>query len=246
MESKENYKEWLESNPKEWSQATIGKYASVPSIISKDMKELGIIHKSLFDMTKTELECAIFLIFNSPEFIKKDKIGNKMYSNGLKQFRAYIATMFETTNVDESLDAMVAQVNANQELTVTERQAIVSARVGQGKFRNQLLDKYGKCVITGVDNKKLLIASHIKPWSQSDNVERISVDNGLLLTPTYDKLFDYGLITFSDSGKLLVSSFVGKENEQRLHIPKNEKFDLYSTKQLITNMQYHSDVLFVR
>lgn len=89
------------------------------------------------------------------------------------------------------------------------------------------------------------MAGHIKPWSQSDNCERISVYNGLLLIPTYDKLFDYRLITFSKIGKLYVSSLVGEQNEKRLNIPKNEKFELCKELEFEKNMEYHRDVLFV-
>lgn len=246
MIDRHKYIEWLINNPKHWSEATIHKYESATRIISAQMHEKGTIVKGLYDMTKTELDAAILFIFNDEDFKKKDSVGNKMYSNGLKQYRSFVASTIEEMSNDDYATLLENRVLKDEEISVTERNAIVSARVGQGKFRSQLIDKYGKCVVTGVDNKKLLIASHIKPWSQCDNADRISVDNGLLLTPTYDKLFDYGLITFSESGKLLVSSFVGKENEKRLKIPTNEIFDIGNTKQLLANMQYHNDVLFVR
>ncbi|HHQ4786468.1 HNH endonuclease [Aeromonas hydrophila] len=54
-----------------------------------------------------------------------------------------------------------------------------------------------------MSNKDLLIASHIKPWSESDNAERLDGNNGLLLSPHIDKLFDRGCITFTDAGDLL-------------------------------------------
>ncbi len=73
----------------------------------------------------------------------------------------------------------------------------MKSRVGQGDFRKSLIEKYdGKCVVTGIDLTKLLIASHIKPWRISDNKERLSSENGLLLSANLDKLFDSGLITF--------------------------------------------------
>ena len=169
-----------------------------------------------------------------------------MYSNGLKQYRSFIVSTIKDFNSENAVKHIEKEIMNDICIAVTEREAIISARVGQGVFRKQLVEKYGKCIITGVDNIKLLIASHIKPWSQSNNNERISVNNGLLLTPTFDKLFDYGLITFTDKGKLLTSSFVGKENEQRLHIPTNKVFDLHVNNELISNMQYHNDVLFVR
>ncbi|MGS0748440.1 HNH endonuclease [Halpernia sp. GG3] len=76
----------------------------------------------------------------------------------------------------------------------------------------------GFCPITQVDETPLLIASHIKPWKVSDNIERINPKNGILLTPTYDKLFDRGYISFTDDKRLLVSTILSKENRQKLNL----------------------------
>ena len=90
-------------------------------------------------------------------------------------------------------------------LSETERDAVVLARIGQGRFREDLLTYWeGKCAVTGVPIAPALVASHIKPWRFSDNAERLDVFNGLLLVGTLDRLFDVGLIAFSDTGALLV------------------------------------------
>lgn len=87
----------------------------------------------------------------------------------------------------------------------TEREQITKARIGQGVFRSQLLVRYEGCVLCGLSHPELLIASHIKPWRSSTREERMDKNNGLLLCPNHDALFDRGLITFSDDGDLLVS-----------------------------------------
>lgn len=85
-------------------------------------------------------------------------------------------------------------------LSETERQALIKARVGQGYFRDELIARWGGCSVTGCDEVGVLIASHIKPWSEcSTRAERLSPDNGLLLTPNLDKLFDRKLITFEEA-----------------------------------------------
>jgi len=89
----------------------------------------------------------------------------------------------------------------------TEAERLVVQRVGQGLFRNALMDYWqGRCSVTGLAVPALLRASHIKPWAkcQSDD-ERLDVFNGLLLAPHIDALFDGGWISFSDQGDLLVS-----------------------------------------
>ena len=87
----------------------------------------------------------------------------------------------------------------------TERKGLVNSRVGQGYYRNLVIEKWeGRCALTGFDNTKLLIASHILPWSKSDDKQKLDPDNGILLSPNADALFDRHLITFnSEDGKLI-------------------------------------------
>jgi hypothetical protein len=73
--------------------------------------------------------------------------------------------------------------------------------VGQGLFKERVSRIERACRITFVDNPTHLIASHIKPWRESTNEERLHEGNGLLLTPTVDHLFDRGFISFQDSGE---------------------------------------------
>ena len=87
----------------------------------------------------------------------------------------------------------------------TQRQAIVDARVGQGQFRRALMDYWGQCAVTGLNEPLLLRASHIKPWSRSSNRERLDPNNGLLLSANLDAAFDGGLISFESAGCILIS-----------------------------------------
>jgi putative restriction endonuclease len=94
-----------------------------------------------------------------------------------------------------------------QNVEQTTKEALVNARVGQGKFRQQVLQLWQRqCCVTGSFTKDAIRASHIKPWSESTNEERLDPYNGLPLTANLDALFDAGLISFADSGELLVSS----------------------------------------
>ena len=89
----------------------------------------------------------------------------------------------------------------------TEREAIARARIGQGKFRADLMARWSsKCAVTGLSRPELLRASHIKPWSSSNNHERLDPSNGLLLAIAYDAAFDSTLITFDDEGCLLLAN----------------------------------------
>lgn len=88
----------------------------------------------------------------------------------------------------------------------TTRQALILARLGQGRWRQGLLQHWsGRCAVTGLEIARLLRASHIKPWRASDNRERLDVSNGLLLSPAYDAAFDAGLIGFDNDGSITIS-----------------------------------------
>lgn len=91
-------------------------------------------------------------------------------------------------------------------LAKTEQEQIVMSRLGQGNFRRNVIRLWGSCSITGLQNVSLLRASHIKPWKNSDNQERLTPFNGLLLIPDYDFLFDKGYITFNKGGSIIVSN----------------------------------------
>lgn len=96
----------------------------------------------------------------------------------------------------------------------TTREAIIKARIGQGQFRQSLLDVWnGRCCATGLSETRLLRASHIVPWSQSSNEERLDPFNGLLLSPAYDAAFDAHLITLGPDGSW---ENIGRLNEDEL------------------------------
>ena len=114
---------------------------------------------------------------------------------------------------------------------------LVKARRGQGRFRNNVLTIENSCRITKVDNPAHLIASHIKPWRDGSNEERIDAENGFMLTPTVDHLFDKGFISFENNGGLLISSVAHEESMKKMNIP-NQKYNVGSFS---TGQKYYLD-----
>ncbi len=100
---------------------------------------------------------------------------------------------------------MRSSIEQNPAIPETEKQQLVLSRRGQGKFRDNVSRIETHCRVTGVNRPEHLIASHCKPWRDSDNAERLDGENGLLLTPSIDHLFDRGFISFENGGELLVS-----------------------------------------
>lgn len=85
---------------------------------------------------------------------------------------------------------------------------IRQAREGQGKYREQLLEQCHFCPITMISDERLLIASHIKPWTASNDTEKTDPYNGYMLSPMIDKLFDRGFITFTENRHIVLSEFI--------------------------------------
>ncbi|MCJ1907738.1 HNH endonuclease [Planococcus ruber] len=97
----------------------------------------------------------------------------------------------------------------------------VVLRRGQRMFKNKLLQQSQKCAMCNMKDTRFLIASHIKPWRLCSNKERMDTNNGFLLCPNHDKVFDNGYISFTSEGKILISSKISKETQKLLSIDKN-------------------------
>jgi 5-methylcytosine-specific restriction protein A len=117
----------------------------------------------------------------------------------------------------------------------TERISQIKTRVGQGAYRKSVMHRWRyQCGVTGFDDPRILIASHIVPWKDASNDERLDVDNGILLSPTFDALFDKHFISFENSGKIILSSEIDYQAFQKIGITGTEKLQkIYSG-----NMQY--------
>ena len=136
-------------------------------------------------------------------FWKPDKIG------GASQFKI---TNRETVSEDRKRKL--------KKPNITERSGLVTSRVGQGYYRQQIIEEWeGKCPVTQSELLKILISSHIVPWSECNDKERLDVENGILLSPNVDSLFDKHLISFSDNGQMIISERLSGEELKKLGIP---------------------------
>ena len=109
----------------------------------------------------------------------------------------------------------------------TESKGLVTSRVGQGYYRQQIIEKWGgKCPITGIDVKSILISSHILRWSESNDEQRLDVENGILLSPLFDALFDRHLISFHDTGEIIISNILNEENVRKLGLIEDVKISI--------------------
>jgi hypothetical protein len=142
---------------------------------------------------------------------------------------------------------LAKRVEQDSRIPVTEKRQVILARRGQGEFRKSVSKIERACRITQVNRPEHLIASHCKPWRDCEsNDERLDGENGLLLTPTVDHLFDRGFISFENNGDLLVSPVVHKESLKRMGIPPDERRNVgaFSEGQR-QYLEYHRDSVFL-
>ncbi|WP_263703490.1 HNH endonuclease [Bacillus thuringiensis] len=127
-------------------------------------------------------------------------------------------------------------------LDKTEKESVVKARIGQSIFKKVLLAVEKKCKLCGVSDERFLVASHIKRWSQSDNHERLDVNNGLLLCPNHDSLFDKGYISFDNDGTILISGTLDEMTKVFLNI--NKTMNIRMNEGQWEYMEWHRENIF--
>ena len=125
-----------------------------------------------------------------------------------------------------------------------DREVVAKARTGQGLYRSLLLKKWkNMSSISDYNNVAFMVASHIKPWKNCNNQECVDPENGLLLTPNYDFLFDQGYITFDDAGNVILSSKITEEDISEFSFDKNTKIKAVSEK-MKEYLMYHRKFVF--
>lgn len=145
-------------------------------------------------------------------------------------------------NTDESI-ILDIEANADKlQILGKERETFIKARVNQSVFRERLLNKYDCCCLCKVSNPKFLIASHIKSWADSENDEKLDVDNGFLLCPNHDALFDSGYISFDENGTIMISEELGQVDAIFMNVDKNMKISLSSKNKKY--LEYHRNNIF--
>jgi predicted restriction endonuclease len=119
------------------------------------------------------------------------------------------------------------------------------ARIGQGKYRKNLLQQCPICPITLVSDDRLLIASHIKPWAKSNSQEQLDPHNGFMFTPTFDFLFDRGFMSFTNNKKTILSPFLSNMTYSKLKISNNKIIrQLVMDDKRMDYLEYHRTNIF--
>lgn len=143
---------------------------------------------------------------------------------------------------DKELFEDLKEVENEKDIESTEKQRLVSARVGQGWFREKLISLWQGCAVTKCNAITILRASHIKPWRYSTNKERLDVYNGLLLSPNLDLLFDKGYISFRENGEIIISKKIDSGNLAKLGV--SQKMEITTQINHIPYLRWHRKNIF--
>lgn len=218
--SRTNYMSWMKFLSRHYSITSDIDEATIDAIIESERRHLSTrgIYNSTRDLTN--------------------------FRSVLRKFRQFAHSDFSQVK-EKLLQAEEEKVKNDTSIPITEREAIVKARVGQGVFRRRLIEHWRGCSVTGFGLYDVLMASHIKPWRVSTNEERLSVYNGLLLTPNYDKLFDKGYISFDRRGRIIFSSFFPAEERRIIGIGEDVVLTSLETEHL-EFLKYHNNHCLMR
>ena len=222
-----NFKQWIEketpageSSAKKYSGAISGRLSKMS--INNGLSKVGLLELG------NPISVAVKLK-NLDEFIELNSTGNSMYSRALDLFMEYRSIQ------EKYIEDDISEIMLDESISNTEKENLVKTRIGQGKFRRDLINMWGCCSVTKCEEEVLLVASHIKPWRESTSDERLDKFNGLLLVATIDRAFDSGLISFNDNGEILISP--GFQYYENAGIDKKMKVKL--SERHINYMNYH-------
>lgn len=181
--------------------------------------------------------------------IKKELKDNTLFTKNctVKQ-GAYIAPIGKSlaAYIEVFLEKQLFNINSSAEADVlreTENQSLVRARLGQNIFKKNLYQIENSCRVTKTSDITFLIASHIKPWRDSSDKERLDGYNGLLLAPHIDKLFDNGYISFEDDGQLIVSPHLSEQILFEWNIKRELNVGKFKSQQKLY-LDYHRKNIF--
>jgi predicted restriction endonuclease len=136
----------------------------------------------------------------------------------------------------------VEEIVMRTDIGETQKAQIIYSRRGQGVFKANVRLVEHACRVTKVSNPKHLIASHIKPWSKSNDIEKLSGFNGLLLSPHIDHLFDKGFISFEGNGNLILSKKMDAPVLDKWRIDQGINVGDFRQEQK-EFLEYHRDVV---
>nr|WP_115095287.1 HNH endonuclease [Synechococcus sp. UW106] len=199
LDTKQQFYEWMLAEGS-LAEKSCKSYCGAISTISRWAEEEDVLTGSIYDVVDLSTYIEVKeLASGTNEFVVRNVRSRKMFSCALDWYERFLRQNSVLTKI----------VQEKEVVLTTSSLALRGSRVGQGVFRRQLNEYWeNKCSVTGyldAADESILIGSHIKPWAERSNNERLDPFNGLLLTPNLDKLFDKGYVSFAGDGSIMIS-----------------------------------------
>jgi hypothetical protein len=219
-------------------------------------QQLNSQNKTLAESTSSGVSVHFFEVFKPKEYTYQGEVvlagqpfqeDQRDINGNMRKVWIFPLRRLHGTNDNDQefileIEQLEAELGADETIEKTEKERIVKSRIGQSKFKQKLLSQSKQCALCGVNDERFLIASHIKPWSQSTNEERLDVNNGLLLCPNHDALFDKGFISFDGDGKIVISDEMSEA--VRVFMNVNPQLRVEISEQKSGYLNYHFRNLF--
>lgn len=231
----------------------------MPEHLLKLINKLGDINERLLNFEMYRVDVAPPRVYINAQseyynFMREIGLPNISYLSIMKlahgnqksyYFKVFIDYKCEINSYAYPEELDIEKAIKESSINEKKKQTLINARVGQGEYRNKLLEDCPFCPFTKVNDERMLIASHIKPWAKSDDKEKTDPKNGFMFTPTYDKLFDRGFITFDEDKTLIVSPWISPMNQKRLGIYTGKSIDtLPMCNRRETYLEYHREHIY--
>ncbi len=179
-----------------------------------------------------EFEALKQIVYALDIYQERNRIGNNMYSSAMNHYGHYL----------ELFDLNDRNIFQENRTFTSEAERLIKVRIIQNRFRKGLFELNQTCAVTGFDSTQFLIASHIKPWSISNENERLDRHNGLLLTANFDRLFDRGFISFKPDGKVIISKTLNEKERAFFKIPQQLSIKLLFRHK--NYLEFHTEEIF--
>ena len=238
MNLENEYKQCLEENTR-LSPKSITNYIGGLKTLQRDLMA-KVIEAQIFETSNISEILKYKESFDEYKDIADHRygIGKGMYQNSWKHYIDFLNALNATNNLIRDL------VEIEEDYSIkTEKKTYIEARIGQGKYKRELVDLWKCCSLSGYANISFLIGSHIKPWSKCENnFEKLDKYNGLLLTPNLDKLFDNGYISFEENGKMIVSKVLTQTDLDYLNVKRDSKIEFFEKN--LKYLKFHREEIF--
>ena len=228
-------------------QSRLKKISNLPEIIWFSIQEQNQIRGPRIYINSNDKNYKILRELSLPNLsyvsVMKLVSNSKEVIYYFKLFTNFIDS-FGTTSHPSDIKKEENALSQDKTLNESSKDQTRKARVGQGKYREELLKECPYCPITLVSDDRLLIASHIKPWIKSEQNEKIDPKNGFMFTPTIDHLFDRGFMSFDNDKKILLSPWLSKTTIHRLNFQSSGIIEHLPITGREKYLQYHRDNIY--